>query len=201
MDASSESAPNQPSKLITCILPDDGCHRELLEALHHEKKIPQAAVLSCLGMSSLADANIKPGTLPDTFMARLVTVVVPESEADVLFDYIYEKARVGRDGGGAVLQSELATSTPYSLPEDVADEWDAETVQYPGQRLPARRLNAVENPLRRLLGHALEIDELFQRQRVQIRDVFRQPLVHQLLHQHVSHAVDIHYAAGSEMAD
>ncbi len=116
------SAPCEPGKLITCILPDDGSHKALLEALHQEKNITRAECFSCLGMSSLADANIKPGTLPDTFMARLVTVVVPESEADVLFAYIYEKARVGREGGGAVLQSALPASTPYSLPEDVAEE-------------------------------------------------------------------------------
>ncbi len=122
MQDPSESAPREPGKLITCILPDDGSHRALLEALHHEKYITRVEAVPCLGMSSLADANIKPGTLPDTFMARLVTVVVPESEADVLFEYIYEKARVGRDGGGAVLQSTLTNSTPYSLPQDVAEE-------------------------------------------------------------------------------
>ena len=122
MQNTNEAAPREPSKLITCILPDDGCHKELLEALHHEKNITRAEAVSCLGMSSLADANIKPGTLPDTFMARLVTVVVPESESDVLFDDIYDKARVGRDGGGAVLQSIPATSTPYSMPKDVAEE-------------------------------------------------------------------------------
>ncbi len=124
MQNPSESAPRGPGKLITCIMPDDGSHRALREALHQERNITRIESTSCLGMSSLADANIKPGTLPDTFMARLVTVVVPESEADDLFDFIYEKARIGRDGGGAVLQNALTNLTPYSLPEDVAEEED-----------------------------------------------------------------------------
>lgn len=122
MQKTSESAPREDSKLITCVLPDDGSHKLLLEALHREKNITRAEVVSCLGMSSLADANIKPGTLPDTFLARMVTVVVPQTKADSLFEFICEKARVDRDGGGVVLQSALATSTPYTLPEDVVEE-------------------------------------------------------------------------------
>ncbi len=122
MQDSSESAPREASKLITCLLPDDGSHKTLLEALRHEKKITRAEVVSCLAMGSVADAKVKPGTLPDAFLAKLVRVVVPEAEADALFEYIYEKARVGRDGGGLVLQNALVTSTPFALPEGVAEE-------------------------------------------------------------------------------
>ena len=57
MQVSSESAPREASKLITCVLPDDGSHKLLLEALHREKNITRAEAVSCLGMSSLADAN------------------------------------------------------------------------------------------------------------------------------------------------
>ncbi len=122
MQDSSESAPRETSKLITCMMPDDGSHKALLEALYHEKQITRADVVSCLAVSDLADANIKPGTLPDTFMARLVRVVVPEAEADALFEFIYEKGRVGRDGGGVVFQQALASATPFALPEGVAEE-------------------------------------------------------------------------------
>ena len=55
-------------------------------------------------------------------MARMVRVVVPEAEADALFEFIYKTARVGRDGGGVVLQNALLTSTPFVLPEGVAEE-------------------------------------------------------------------------------
>jgi hypothetical protein len=122
MQDSTKSAPREASKLIVCMMPDDGSHKALLKALRHEKQITRADVVSCLAVSSLADANIKPGTLPDAFMARLVSVVVPEAEADAMFEFIYEKGRLGRDGGGVVFQHALATATPFTLPEGVAEE-------------------------------------------------------------------------------
>ncbi len=122
MQDPNESAPHETSKLIICVLPDDGTHRTLLEALHDEKQLTRAEAVSCLMMGNLADAKVKPGTLPDAYLARMVTVAVPEAEADALFEYIYEKAGVGRDGGGVVLQHALATSTPFVLPEGVSEE-------------------------------------------------------------------------------
>ncbi len=116
------SAPREASKLITCILPDDGSHRTLLEALYQEKQITRADTTSCLLMGSLADARVKPGMLPDVSMARIVTVIVPAADADDLFEFIYETAHVGRDGGGIVLQNALAAATPFALPEGVAEE-------------------------------------------------------------------------------
>lgn len=122
MQDSNEFAPREVSKLITCVLPDDGSHKVLLEALRHDQQITRAEVISCLAMGRLADANVKPGMLPDTFLARMVRVVVPEAEADALFEFIYEKARIGRDGGGVLLQNALVTSTLIGLPDDVAEE-------------------------------------------------------------------------------
>jgi len=122
MQNANESSPREACKLITCMLPDDGSHKALLEALRHERQITRAEVTSCLMVGSLAHAKVKPGTLPDAYLARIVRVVVAESEADALFDYIYEKARIGRHGGGVVLQNALVTSTPFALPEGVAEE-------------------------------------------------------------------------------
>jgi len=116
------SAPAEASKLITCVLPDDGSHKALLKALRHEKQCTRAEVVSCMAMGNLADAKVKPGMLPDKHLARMVRVVVPEAEADVMFEYIYEKAGIGRKGGGVIMQNALVTATPFTLPEGVAEE-------------------------------------------------------------------------------
>ena len=118
----SESAPREANKLITCVLPDDGSHKALLEALRHEKSVLKAEVVSSLAMGESAEANAKPGTVPGTYMARMVRVVVPAAEADALFEFICDKARINRDGGGVVFQNALVTSTLFTLPEDVAEE-------------------------------------------------------------------------------
>ncbi|MDJ0862617.1 MAG: hypothetical protein QNJ87_00965 [Gammaproteobacteria bacterium] len=122
MQEARSSTPREATKLITCILPDDGSHRALLEALHREKQLNKAQAVSCLATGTLADARVKPGTLPDVYLARMVWVVVPEAEADALFEFIYHKARIGRDGGGVMLQNALVAATPFALPEDVAEE-------------------------------------------------------------------------------
>ena len=49
-------------------------------------------------------------------------LVVPEAEADALFEFICEKANIDREGGGVVLQHALVTATPFALPEGVAEE-------------------------------------------------------------------------------
>ncbi len=116
------SAPLEDSKLITCVLPDDGSHKALLEALRQELNINKAEVVSSLAMGESVEANANPGTVPGTYMARTVRVVVPAAEADALFEFICDKARISRDGGGVVFQNALATSTPFALPEGVAEE-------------------------------------------------------------------------------
>jgi hypothetical protein len=44
------------------------------------------------------------------------------TEAETLFEFIYEKAGIGRPGGGMLFMGKPIESTPFSLPKDVLAE-------------------------------------------------------------------------------
>ena len=111
-----------PCKLIICILPDDGTHKALLEDLKSGGRVNRVFSQSCLGIDVFADAKVKPGTLPDAYLTRLVQIVVPAKEADALFKHVHEAARIDRPGGGVILQTPLIAATPYELPEEPSPE-------------------------------------------------------------------------------
>jgi len=117
-----KSVPREACKLISCVLPDDGTEKKLIRALRDEKQITRANSISCLGLEILADARTKFGELPEPTLVRKVDVVVPEADAGDLYDYIYEKAHIGRPEGGAIWLGALTLVSPFSLPEDVPVE-------------------------------------------------------------------------------
>lgn len=64
------------------------------------------------------------GELPEPIFTRKVYIVVTDKNADELYAYIFKKARINRDQGGAMWQSALAMASPYYLPKGVPMEND-----------------------------------------------------------------------------
>lgn len=101
-------------KLITCILPH-GHALPVLEAIKEELGILSATMHHARGtgrMTPLAWRGVGEAAEKD-----VISVIVPESRADDVFDFIYDRAGVGRPHGGILYQQPLWRSTEYRLPE------------------------------------------------------------------------------------
>lgn len=114
--------PRKAAKLITCVLPDNGTDKVLMQALRHEKQILRTSSVACRGIAVLQSAKSKRDRLPEPNLVRMVEIAVAEDEADALFDYIYETAGIGHKGGGTIFMGPLVNVTPFELPEGVPDE-------------------------------------------------------------------------------
>lgn len=113
-----------PGQLITCILPEDGTDHELLQKLRQEKGVITANSQSCQGISilSLVPSSDKGRKQPVAEGVRIVSVAVPESQAETLFEFICDHARIDRPTGGVVFMGPLHGFTSFTLPEGVQDE-------------------------------------------------------------------------------
>jgi hypothetical protein len=111
----------EKSKLIGCMLLDDGSDVRLLKALRMEKGIIAANSFACRGISAVG-SKIRGRRFPRPESIRTVHVVVPETRASEIFQFIYERAKIDQPGAGLMFQAPLNLFTPYLLPEGVEEE-------------------------------------------------------------------------------
>lgn len=117
-----QAVPREAVKLITCVLSSEKDEKDLLHALYEERQITRANSISCRGFASLFEAKTEADELPKPHFARLIEVIVPEAEADEVFDFIYEKAGLDKPGAGVVFMESLLGASGFSLPQDVPEE-------------------------------------------------------------------------------
>ena len=109
---------NNPHKLITCILPK-GIALDVVKKLRDEKGINTGNVDSARGMGKLAPHAYR--GVGEQTEKEILNVVVTAIEADEIFEYIYEAAKINYPRGGIIYMTKLQKATPYILP-DLPDE-------------------------------------------------------------------------------
>jgi nitrogen regulatory protein PII len=101
-------------KLITCILPIGVAH-SVVQTLKNEKQFVTANVSNARGLGKQTD--LKHRRLGDQTEKQILTVVVPDDQADEIFEFIYHEAHIDRPHGGLVFMSNLDRATPFVLPD------------------------------------------------------------------------------------
>lgn len=103
-------------RLLTCVTPKGVC-LPLLRRLSDELGIVSASVHSARGVSGSDPTGVFNRVEKD-----VLTVVVPASRADHVFEWLYREADVSGSRGRFLYLGRLVGATAFSLPEGVPQE-------------------------------------------------------------------------------
>ena len=103
-----------PQKLITCILPH-GVALDVLQRLKDEKGIIEASTNTARGMGRLTPLAHR--GIGEQSEKDILNVIVSAAEADEIFAWLFDIARIDRPHGGLIYLTALGHATPFVLPE------------------------------------------------------------------------------------
>lgn len=106
-------------KLITCVLPKGIC-LDVIKSLKEEKGIITANLNTARGVGKLTPLAYR--GVGEQSEKEVLTVTVASENADEIFGYIYDEAKIDRPHGGLIYMSSLDSVSAYSLPEDLPEE-------------------------------------------------------------------------------
>ena len=104
--------PNEEFKIITCVLYPGG-GTKVLEALWN-RGVTTGNTSYARG-SAMGDPIGKDG-IPVQFEKEILTAIVRGSEADEIFELVFEVAEINRPHGGFLYMETLRRSVPHPLP-------------------------------------------------------------------------------------
>jgi len=115
VDNNSPATRLESAKMIVCMLPDDGTDIKIIHQLRKEKGVTRAESTACRGVNNLQASKTGRGKLPEPTLYRILTIIVSETEADDVFDFVHEKARIGQPGRGVLMQTTDSTKASLGL--------------------------------------------------------------------------------------